>query len=154
MLLQSKETAVNLSAQTGTELEVLKRIVATLFALTCLAERASRAPRPVRAFVLWVLRRAEAVVRECVAGQPMAIRAGNESADALELAASFRALARALGELAVQYQQFSRRRYGHDDAGDADDVERNPAGTRSRTASAHRQSSWVNLWAAPCPDTS
>lgn len=147
---------MNVKAQKETELEVLKRIVAMLFALACLADRASRAPRPVRTFVLWVLRRAETIVGESVGGQvwPTAVRAGNDSCDALDLAASFQALARAHAELAAQYRQFSRRRCAHGDAGNTDDVERDAAGTGSRTASAFRQSSWATLAATPFPDTS
>ena len=42
---------------------MLKRIVAVLFALAGLAERLTGLPRPVRAFVLLILRPAEAVAR-------------------------------------------------------------------------------------------
>lgn len=142
---------MDLTAQTETELE--GRIVTMLLALACLADRASRASRPVRAFVLWLLRRAEAAVRECVAGQvwPMAIRVGNDPADALDLAASLRALARALGRLAAQYRQLGRR---HGDAGEADDVEPHAVASRRRNAIAPRRPSRVTLAATPCPDTS
>lgn len=154
MLLQSKETAVNLGTQTETELEVLKSIATMLVALACLADRVWRAPFPVRAFVLWLLRRAESVVRECVAGQAWpAVRAGNDPADALDLAASLRALARAVEKLAAQYRQFGRR-WLQDDASEADGVERDAAGRRRRIAIAWRRSYWVDLGTAPCPDTS
>lgn len=143
---------MDFKAQTETELE--GHIVTMLFALACLADRASHASHPVRAFVLWLLRRAETAVRECVAGQPMAIRAGNDPADALDLAASLRALARAVGKLAAQYQQFYRRRWQHGDACEADGLERHAAGRRHRDAIARPRSSRVNLAATPCPDTS
>ena len=45
---------------------MFKRIVALLFALAGLAERLIGVPRPVRAFVLRILRSAEAVARDFV----------------------------------------------------------------------------------------
>ena len=46
--------------------QMLKRIVALLFALAGLAERLSSLPRPVRAFVLRILGSAETVARDFV----------------------------------------------------------------------------------------
>lgn len=152
MMPRNGEPGMDVNEQTEMELEA--RIVTMLFALACLADRASRAPHAVRAFVLWLLRRAETAVRECIAGQvwPMAVRLGNDPADALDLAASFRALARAVGKLAAQCRQLGRRH--HDDAGEADDVERHAVGRRHRIAAACRRLLPDNLAAWPCPDTS
>lgn len=98
-------------AEAETELAMLKRIVAMLFALAGLAERASRASRPVCFFVVWLLHRAETVVREFVAGPAgdvrLAVRAGGSASDALDLAASLRALARDIADLSAQYRRFS-----------------------------------------------
>ncbi|MEX0957494.1 MAG: hypothetical protein WDZ83_20040 [Rhizobiaceae bacterium] len=85
------------------ERAALMRIVALLNALAGLADRAvSRSPA-VRGFVLWVLRRAEAVARDFVAcgrDAPIASMpvepAGARPADAMRLAVSLRALARQL----------------------------------------------------------
>ncbi|MCV0395504.1 MAG: hypothetical protein K5872_16710 [Rhizobiaceae bacterium] len=85
----------------------LRRIIAVLVALAVLAERAADRSYPVRCFVLWLLRRAEAVVADFVAeatGMPQPAFAGigttgNEPEDALLLAARLHALAEALGVL-------------------------------------------------------
>ena len=92
---------------------MLKRIVALLFALAGLAERLSGLPRPVRAFVLRILRSAEAVARDFVLettqdhGVPAplpafldALQGGDSPADAMRLAQSFRVLAVLLDWLA------------------------------------------------------
>ena len=87
----------------GEERAALMRIVALLYALAGLAELAvSRSPA-MRGFVLWVMRRAEAVARDFVAGgqdTPIASTqvepAGARPADAMRLAVSFRRLARQL----------------------------------------------------------
>lgn len=85
------------------ERAALMRIVTLLGALAGLAELAANRSPAVRGFVLWVLRRAEAAARDFVAGSPdcefasMPVEpAGGRSADAMRLAASFRALARHL----------------------------------------------------------
>ena len=145
---------MNLMARNGRELEAIKSIMAMLFALADLADRASRAPYPVRSFVFWLLRRAEAVAREWVDGPadfwPVAIRAGDDPADALDLAASFRRLACAVRELTAQYRQFARR--WHDAGGRRAARKAVPrlhhAGTRRELLSR------VGLAATPCPDTS
>ena len=84
----------------------LMRIVALLLALASLAERAAGLPQPVRSAALWFLRPAQALAWEFVTGQacpeiPYSHRR-DERAEAMRLAASFRALARSLeAELAA-----------------------------------------------------
>jgi len=84
------------------ERAALKRVVALLFALADLAERAHRRCRLVRRFVLWILRPAETVAREFVLDDDDAsdfiqpVSAGDTPADALLLAERFRDLAREL----------------------------------------------------------
>ncbi|MCV0397734.1 MAG: hypothetical protein K5878_20465 [Rhizobiaceae bacterium] len=85
----------------------LRRIIAVLVALAVLAERAADRSYPVRCFVLWLLRRAEAAVADFVAeatGMPQPAFAGigttgNDPEDALLLAARLHALAEALAVL-------------------------------------------------------
>ncbi|MCV0395349.1 MAG: hypothetical protein K5872_07950 [Rhizobiaceae bacterium] len=85
----------------------LRRIAALLVALAALAEQAAGRCYLVRCFVLWLLRRAEAVVADFVAeatGMPQPAFAGigttgNDPEDALLLAARLHALAEALGVL-------------------------------------------------------
>ena len=91
------------------ERAALMRIVALLNALAGLAERAASRSPAMRGFVLWVLRHAEAVARDFVAGGPDALiaslrvePAGARPADAMRLAASLRALARQLARQARQ----------------------------------------------------
>jgi hypothetical protein len=81
------------------ERAALMRIVALLFALADLAESASRRCRPVRRFVLWLLRPAESLVSDFIIGAepPAALMpvnpAGDDPADAMRLAENFRDLA-------------------------------------------------------------
>lgn len=86
--------------------KLLRRVMALLVALATLAEKAAARSVPVRLFLLWILRRAEATALEYVvetAGMPPALGAiaapGHSPADAHRLAARFRALAAALGAL-------------------------------------------------------
>jgi hypothetical protein len=93
---------------------VLKRIVGLLFAFASLAERAGARHYLVRASVLWVLRFAETVAHDFVLdtafenGAPLtpavllipALHDGDNSADAMLLARSFRALAVLLDRMA------------------------------------------------------
>ena len=91
---------------------MLRRIVALLFALAGLAERLSDLPRPVRAFVLLILRPAEAVAHDFVFGTldhgdaaPLpafldALHDGDSPADAMRLARSLRVLAVLLDRMA------------------------------------------------------
>ena len=85
------------------ERAALMRIVTLLGAMAGLAELAASRSPAVRGFVLWVLRHAEAVAREFVAGgqdtpiAPMPVEpAGARPADAMRLAISLRRLARQL----------------------------------------------------------
>ena len=149
--------AADVKAEIDTELEMMKGIVAMLLSFARLAELVSRAPRPVRSFVLWLLRRAETVVREWVDGPedfwPNAIRVGKDRADALDLAASFRALARAVRQMAAEYRR-STRRWRNDDAGKADGAQRRAVARLSRSSILRRLSSRLSLAPTPCPDTS
>ncbi|MBO6900124.1 MAG: hypothetical protein JJ864_02155 [Rhizobiaceae bacterium] len=83
------------------ERAALMRIATLLGALAGLAELAANRSPAVRGFVLWVLRRAEAVARDFVVGGPdcefasMPVEpACGRSADAMRLAAGLRSLAR------------------------------------------------------------
>ena len=147
---------MNLMARNGRELEAIKSIMAMLFALADLADRASRAPYPVRSFVFWLLRRAEAVAREWVDGPAdfwsVAIRVGDDPTGALDLAASFRRLACAVGELTAQYRQFVRRRY--DSTGEADGAQSRAVPSFHHAGTLRELLSRVSLAATPWPDTS
>jgi hypothetical protein len=85
------------------ERAALMRIVTLLCSLAGLAELAASRPPAMRRFVLWILRRAEAVARDFVAGghdaqfASMPIGpAGTRPADAMRLAVGLRRLARQL----------------------------------------------------------
>jgi hypothetical protein len=81
------------------ERAALMRIVALLCSLAGLAERAATRSPAIRGFVLWILRRAEAVARDFVADPEARLAvepAGARPADAIRLAASLRRLARQL----------------------------------------------------------
>jgi hypothetical protein len=91
---------------------MLLRLVAVLFSMADLAERAAGAPRPVRCLVLWALFRADWVVKEFILDTASAegrlwvpalvsVRHGFEPADALVLAASLRTLAFVLEGMAA-----------------------------------------------------
>ena len=95
------------------ERRVLERIVALLFAFAELAERLCGSSRPVRCFVLLILRYAEAIAgdfvletaAECGAPPPVGLvmprrQGGDSPADAARLARSFLALAALLDRLA------------------------------------------------------
>ena len=149
--------AADVKAEIDTELEMMKGIVAMLLSCARLAELVSRAPRPVRSFVLWLLRRAETVVREWVDGPedfwPNAIRVGKDRADALDLAASFRALARAVRQMAAEYRR-STRRWRHDDVGKADGAQQHAVARLHHPGAARELLSRLNLALTPFPDTS
>jgi hypothetical protein len=110
---------MNWKAEKGREQDTLKRIIALLFALAVLAERAAGRSRPVRWLVLWILRHAETVVREFVTGSPLkaagsrrspastAVRHGHDPADAMTLAASLRSLALLVRTIAAQLRRLS-----------------------------------------------
>jgi len=92
-------------AKTGREQQVLKSIVSTLLALAGLAEQAAGDSPWVRFCVLWAARQADLIAREFVGGSEWNsagrlwspalpnVRYGTEPADALDIAASLRALA-------------------------------------------------------------
>ena len=147
-----------MKAEIETELEMMKGIVAMLLSFVRLAELVAHTPRPVRFFVLWLLRRAETVVFDWVYCSedevwPAAIRVGNDRADALDLAASFRALARAVRQMAAEYRR-STRRWRHDDVGKADGAQQHAVARLHRSGAARELLSRLNLALAPCPDTS
>lgn len=99
-------------AKGGTE--VFDSIVATLLALAVLAEQTALSSWPVRWRALWYICQADLVVREFVAGSewntagrlwspPLpAVRYGTDPADAFALAASLRALALVVMNMAAQ----------------------------------------------------
>jgi hypothetical protein len=102
------------------ERDILKRIIALLFALAELADRASLAPFPVRCHVLCILRPAEAVIQAFIINMARDLGAsllpqayltiseqicmpdGNDPADATRLALRLRVLALALVSLLAQ----------------------------------------------------
>ena len=154
--------AVDETDNTEAEFQMLKGIIALLLSLAALCERASRAPHPVRCFVLWLMRRAESMVRDWVDGPsdydeywPAAIRAGNEPADALRLAASLRDLARSVRKMAAEYRRFVRQ-CEREERGDAGNKERDDVAKPRRIATACELLARLSfaLVPAPCPDTS
>jgi len=152
---------VDETIDTEAEFQVLKRIVALLLSLAGLCELASRAPHPVRCFVLWLMRRVETVVRDWVDGPPdydevwpPTIRVGNDPEDALRLAASLRELARSVRKMAAEYRHFIRQ-CEREDAGDADGAEHRAAHGLHRLAVNLRQFLSPAMFPpAPYPDTS
>ena len=150
--------AADVRAREETYAEELKRIVAMLFALADLAVRAHGLPRPVRAFVLWILRWGEAAARDFVVGPapdhalPIG-ECGGEPADALAHAESFRALAVALQDELAWHRRFGGRRRDRAAAG-ADDAERG-VDRADRRVGVTRWLSWLAGFApAPRLDTS
>jgi hypothetical protein len=107
------------------EADALRRIVAVLFALADVAERASGRSYPIRCFVLWLLRHAEVVARDWMAAGdagdlphapsahehpvPISVLHRNGPADAIYLAQAFRALARELRRRLRLEGQLARR---------------------------------------------
>jgi len=152
--------AVDETIDTEAEFQVLKRIIALLLSLAGLCELASRAPHPVRCFVLWLMRRVETVVRDWVDGPadydevwPPTIRVGNEPSDALLLAASFRELARSVRKMAAEYRHFIRQ-CEREEAGNAG-VSQDRAVTKlGRIGAVRELLSRINLTLVPYPDTS
>ena len=107
------------TAKTGRRQKELYSIVARLLALADLGEDAATRSPWVRFCVLWSLCQADAVVREFVAGStwnpagrlwspalPM-VRYGTEPSDALDLAASLRALALIVQAMAGQIRRLA-----------------------------------------------
>ena len=148
-----------MTERTDSELEMLKRIVALLLSLAGLCRLAAHAPQPVRVFVLWLMRRAETVVRDWVFGPveedefwPM-IRVGNEPRDALDLAASMETLAAAVRDLALEYHHFLSR-WPREHAGKMDDPQDGASDGFRLAETLHRLLPLAALRAMPCPDTS
>ena len=147
---------------TEAEFQMFKSIIALLLSLAGLCELASRAPHPVRCFVLWLMRRAETIARDWVDGPPdydehwpAAIRVGNEPADALLLAASLRELARSVRKMAAEYRHFIRQ-CEREEAGEADGAQRRvvESGCHRLAVCLRQILSPATLTLAPCPDTS
>ncbi|MCO5162558.1 MAG: hypothetical protein M9939_15605 [Mesorhizobium sp.] len=100
-------------AKTGRGQEVLCSIVATLLALAALAERAAGDSPWVRFSVLWAARQADLIARDYVADSTWNaagrlwspalpnVRYGTGPADALDIAASLRALAVVISGIAA-----------------------------------------------------
>ena len=118
-------------AKTGRRQQVLVSIVSTLLALAALAERAAGDTPWVRFCVLWAARQADLITRDYVAGStwnaagrlwspalPNA-RYGTEPADALDIAASLRALAAMISGMAAYLRRVSFWQQGQasDEAG-------------------------------------
>lgn len=92
--------------------DTLDRIVVLLLALAGLAERAARAPLPIRCLALWPLQLADAVARDYLAGFAdatphmfLALQSDHEGfapANALALALSLRTLALTLQAIVEQ----------------------------------------------------
>ena len=117
-------------AKTGREQEVLVSIVSTLLALAFLAEHAAGRSPWVRWCVLWSAWQADLIARDYVAGStwneagrhwspalPM-VRYGTHPADALDIAASLRALALIVSGMAAQLRRLSFLQQG-DTSGEA-----------------------------------
>lgn len=86
--------------------EQLMRIVALLLGLSVLAERAGRAPLGMRVSVMELLRPAEQVAWDFVAGEATTMEpagADDDPAAAMHLAVRFRALAFALAAIARRF---------------------------------------------------
>ncbi|MBO6718019.1 MAG: hypothetical protein JJ913_08700 [Rhizobiaceae bacterium] len=127
------------------------RIVTLLLALAGLAELAASRSPAMRGFVVWVLRRAEAVARDFVADgkeTPSMPPAGSRPADAMRLAASLRMLAR---QLKRQIKRQARLMLGG--AGSAGIQARQPGPAMPDVA--HALSMPVGFaWPISAPDTS
>ena len=105
----TKGDSMNDAATTENTRLALQRIVALLFALAGLAERAAAAPRRIRWTVLFALCLAEAAASsfaaDCAPGAPARFPAsaffqsGDRPVDAVLLAERFRALARLLDDI-------------------------------------------------------
>ncbi|MCO5162740.1 MAG: hypothetical protein M9939_16520 [Mesorhizobium sp.] len=119
-------------ATTGKGQEVLVSIVSTLLALAALAERAAGDTPWVRFCVLWAARQADLIARDYVAGSSWNaagrlwspalpfVRYGTEPADALDIAASLRALAAVISGIAAYLHRVSawRQDQASGEAGD------------------------------------
>ncbi|HTV70040.1 MAG TPA: hypothetical protein VMF90_16035 [Rhizobiaceae bacterium] len=100
--------------------QALANIARVLVALAVLAERACGRSLPTRCLILWILRQAEAVARDFVIGealavgvaaphQPAPMPGGDSVADLVRLASCFRALALAVRKQSTMPHCFGRR---------------------------------------------
>ena len=106
-------------AKTGRRQQVLMSIVSTLLALAALAEKSAGDTPWVRFCVLWAARQADLIVRDYVAGSTWNtagrlwspalpdVRYGTDPADALDIAASLRAVALIISGMAAYLRQVS-----------------------------------------------
>ncbi|WP_127520155.1 hypothetical protein [Mesorhizobium sp. Z1-4] len=135
------------------ERAALMRIITLLLALAGLAERAAARSPAMRGFVLWVLRRAEAVARDFVAcghDAPSMPPAGTRPADAMRLALSLRRLAR---QLKRQIKRQAKLLIAARSAGSAGTHARQPVPAIHDVA--HALTMLMGLaWPIPAPDTS
>jgi hypothetical protein len=128
---------------TGKEQQALNSIVSLLLSLAGRAEYTASRSYPVRVFVLWCVRHAEAIAIDFVAGFApdapgirwsralAAVRGGNRPADALNLAASIRALALMVRSLAAKICRMSCLRQGLAFATAGRDSQQRPDGQRN-----------------------
>ncbi|MCO5162206.1 MAG: hypothetical protein M9939_13800 [Mesorhizobium sp.] len=119
-------------AKTGRGQEVLYSIVSTLLALAALAEKAAGDTPWVRFCVLWAARQADLIARDYVAGSTWNaagrlwspalpnVRYGTGPADALDIAASLRALAMVISGIAAYLRRVAawRQDQAFGEAGD------------------------------------
>ncbi len=119
-------------AKTGRRQQVLYSIVSTLLAIAALAEKSAGDTPWVRFCVLWAARQADLIARDYVAGSTWNtagrlwsptlpnVRYGTDPADALDIAASLRAVALIISGMAAYLRQVSVWQQGQasDKAGD------------------------------------
>lgn len=103
----------------GRSIVTLDGVVFFLLALADLADRAARAPMPVRVLVLWILRRANTVATDYVEASAwdmpgrywspafVFLQYGPDPADPASLARSFRTLARLVQDMAAHLRRLS-----------------------------------------------
>ena len=106
-------------AKTGRRHDVLLSIVSTLLAIATLAEKSAGDSPWVRFCVLWAARQADLIARDYVAGSTWNtagrlwspalpnVRYGTDPADALDIAASLRALAMVISGMAAYLRRVS-----------------------------------------------
>ncbi len=116
-------------AKTGRRQQVLLSIVSTLLAIAALAEKSAGDTPWVRFCVLWAARQADLIVRDYVAGSTWNtagrlwspalpdVRYGTDPADALDIAASLRALAVVISGMAAYLRRVSVWRQESGDSG-------------------------------------
>lgn len=129
---------MNGNAEVGAEWEVMKRIIALLFALARRADSAACASFPVRCLVLWVLRRCEPIAFDYLgdAHAPLPFWR-NSRADALRLAKIFRMAGRA-----AQAELRQERRL----------LRKGQSAARTEDEGANRSASDLRLAVLPDPD--